>query len=89
MSTPFLPLLFLQGLVFAYWAYLMFSTLFRLRRRGEEKTGHTFSGPGTTLGEMRNFLTNPQDHSARNRLGLITLLMFGLIATSAYVNSYS
>ena len=87
MSSVSLILLTLQGILFAFWAYLMFRTLFRLRKRGVEKSGSFNPGPLTMLGEFRNFLTLPEDRVDRNRLGLVTLLLFGIIALSAYVNS--
>ena len=85
MSTVSLVLFILQGLSFVYWAFLMFSTLFRLRRRGVARTGSANPGPFTMLGEFQYFLTSPEERAARRRLGLATLALFVLIGLSTWL----
>ena len=83
MSMVQAGFLILGAGIFLLWTVLMFRTLFRLRRRGEEKSGSVFPGPGETLGQWRNWLTSPEDRSERRWLGLTTLAMFAWIAINA------
>ncbi len=74
------------GLAFVCWAYLMFSTLFLLRKRAEAKTGKTFPGPFSSLKEFWYFAKSDADRKRRNLLILATLAMFGAIFLSMFVN---
>ncbi len=75
--------LVVQVIIFALWAFLMFRTLFELRRRGAKRTGSTFPGVGATLAEWGKWLRAPKDAGARRRLGLTTLALFASIAAGA------
>ena len=87
MSQVDLFLLILQGVVFTYWTFEMFRNLARMRKRSMKKTGKVFPGLMATLGEFETFISSPEDRRDRNRLALVTLVLFGLIALACYVNS--
>ncbi len=74
------------GLAFIFWAYLMFSTLFMLRKRAEAKTGKTFPGPYSSLKEFWHFAKADADKKRRNLLILATLTVFGATFLSMFVN---
>ena len=73
----------LGPIVFAAWAFFMYRTLFRLRRRGADMSGQTFPGLGETLRQWGNWLTSPEDQRDRRILGGLTLLMVLWIAWNA------
>lgn len=78
-------LLALQSLVFAGWAFLMFRSLFRLRRRAVARSGKTFPGVFDTLEGWGAFLSLPEFQSDRRLLGAVTLLMFALIGLNVWL----
>lgn len=78
MTTGTLILLSLQGLLFAVWGFLMFRTLFLLKRRARRDTGAALPGPLSALAQWRIFLTSREDRKARLLLGLVTLLLTGV-----------
>lgn len=82
MSTTQIILMSVKTAIFIYWGYLWFRTLFLLRKRGAQKTGSTYPGPFTTLSELKNFMTSPEDRSDRNRVGIVTLILIASIALS-------
>ncbi len=73
-------LLAVQAAVFALWAFLMFRTLFRLRRRAVARSGRSVPGVGDTLEGWTAFLRLPDYRADRRLLAGVTLLMFALIA---------
>ncbi|MFZ5964083.1 hypothetical protein ACOXXX_14120 [Thalassococcus sp. BH17M4-6] len=73
----------LGGLLFAAWAFQMFSVLFELRRRAARQTGKMFPGVGDSLRGWRDWLTSDADRAARRRLGLTTLVLFAWIGINA------
>lgn len=75
-------LLAVQGLVFLLWAVLMFRGLFALRRRAVARSGRMIPGPGATLDGFAAFLRDPEFRRERNRLGLVTVLLFALVAAN-------
>jgi len=72
--------LVLLGLVFVVWAYMMFSVMFKLRRRAEAETGQTFPGPGTALRQWRRWLSAPEDRSERNTVLFLTFVLLVMSA---------
>jgi hypothetical protein len=74
------PLLILEGLVFALWAFLMFRSLFRLRARAARETGSAFPGPFATLRAVGDWLRDPATKSDRMTLLAVTLVLFAIIA---------
>jgi len=76
-------LLAVQGAVFALWCFLMFRTLFRLRRHAIAKGAGPIPGVIPTLGAWRDFLTLPRFRGARRLLGAVTLLLLALSALHA------
>ena len=72
-------LLWLQGLVFAIWAVLMFLWLFDLRRRAVTRTGQAFPGPGSFLGSVVDWWRDPAMAQRRWLLPALTVLLFALI----------
>ncbi len=75
----------LMGVVFLIWAASMFSTLFLLRGRAEERTGRAFAGPGAFLTEIGHWLRAPEDKLRRRNLGVLTLALVVMIATGAFL----
>jgi len=82
-------MLLAQGLVFLLWAYLMFRTLFRLARIAQDRQtragGGPIPGPGQTLRAWHDFATRAEHRPDRNRLIAVTLLLFALIALTAWL----
>lgn len=76
-------LLAVQGVVFAAWAFLMFRSLFRLRRRAVERSGRMIPGVRDTLEGYRAFLTLPEFRGDRRLLGAATLALFALTLMAA------
>lgn len=89
MQTANLISLIALGLVFVLWAGLMFHLFWRLTRRSLER--HRQSGGGYFDWAAQNkavfkaFSTSPQDRTARNRLYLVTLILFAIIILRAYL----
>lgn len=71
-------LLAVQGTVFALWTFLMFRTLFRLRRRAIAGGAGPMPGLTPTLAVWRQFLSFPAHRSERWLLGAVTLLLLAL-----------
>ncbi|MBT8410267.1 MAG: hypothetical protein KJP02_00530 [Octadecabacter sp.] len=67
--------LVLQGLVFVVWAYMLFSVMFKLRRRAEAETGQTFPGPRTALRQWGRWLSAPEDRQERNAILFLTFVL--------------
>lgn len=84
MTNGHMVVLAIQSVIFVYWAFLMFRTIFGLRKRIAARTGAAIPGPFETLKEYKTFLTAPDDRKARNQLGIATLLVFVSIAVSTY-----
>jgi hypothetical protein len=76
MSGGRIFLLALGAVIFAAWAWLMFRTLFLIRKRAADETGRTFPGPGATLNHWGRFLKNPEDRTLRQQLTGTTMAMF-------------
>jgi len=76
-------LLTAQGLLALVWAFLMFRTLFRLRRRAVVTSGAAFPGLGATLESFAAFLRAPEYRSGRLALGLVTLALFAVTGAIA------
>ncbi|MEX0282848.1 MAG: hypothetical protein AB3N13_16825 [Arenibacterium sp.] len=74
----------LGSLIFAAWAFFMFLTLFRLRKRGADQTGQTFPGPLATLRQWHHWLTSPEDRRDRRLLGGLTLALVTWVGVNAY-----
>jgi hypothetical protein len=83
MTPAAMLLLAIQAPVFAFWAFLMFRNLFRLRRRAVARSGSPVPGPGATLESFGAFLKLPEYRRDRRLLGAVTLLMFVLIGLHA------
>ncbi|KMK65869.1 hypothetical protein [Puniceibacterium sp. IMCC21224] len=49
MTPPQILSLAISAVIFAVWGWLMFHTLFELRRRAIRQTGHSVPGPGAAL----------------------------------------
>ena len=71
-------LLAVQGVVFAFWTFLMFRTLFRLRRHAIDGGAGPMPGVVATLGAWRDFATLPRFRGERRLLGAVTLLLLAL-----------
>lgn len=67
--------LVLQALVFVVWAYMLFSVMFKLRRRAEAETGQVFPGLGTTLRQWGRWLSAPEDRRERNTVLFLTFVL--------------
>lgn len=78
MTIAVAGLLSVQGLLFLFWAMLMFRTLFRLRRRAVADCGQAFPGLGATLRAWRAFLTEPGWRRDRRLLGALTLALVAM-----------
>lgn len=85
MSGAAVIRLVLMALVFIAWAWLMFRTLFLLRRRGEAETGAMFPGPMATMRQIGIWLRNPADRSDRRTLFFLTLVLVAMIAMQALI----
>lgn len=88
METGAVIVTVLQGAVFIAWAFLMFRSLFRLRRDVVQRAGRQgFYQPSVaeTLTSFGWFLT--EDRYARDRriLGVLTLMLFAMIALQAWM----
>lgn len=83
MTGPEIFRLVLQGLVFAVWAFLLFSVLFKLRARAEKETGKPFPGPGTALRQWGKWFRAPEDRRERNTLLFLTLVLLAMTAMTA------
>lgn len=75
-----------QLALFAFWAYLMFKTLFGLARRARARTGKLYPNPVDSLHEFGLWLTSPTDRPARFQLGFITLALFASTFGSAVLH---
>ena len=73
----------LQGLVFAVWAVMLFSVLFKLRRRAEAETGRPFHGPGMALKQWGIWFRSPADRKERNTVLFLTFALLVMSATQA------
>ena len=78
----------LAGVVFAAWAYMMFRTMFLIRKRAAERTGKMFPGPLTALEEYKIFFTSENDKKEKNLLLVTTLGVLVTTALATMVNSY-
>ncbi len=78
-------LLILQGVVFLVWAVLAFATLFQLRKRAADRTGHMFPGPIAFITEMQFWLADPDHARLRWALLLMTVLLLALSVLFAVV----
>ncbi len=76
-------LFILCGIAFALWTFVMFRTLFAMRRRVVARTGKSIPGPMDTLREWGFWLRDPVYRSERFRLLTLTLAVFVL----AYLTS--
>lgn len=83
MSTGAIIRLVILGLVFLVWIWLAFGTLRMLYRRGVAASGSGVPGPRTTLTQFWLWFTQPEDKQSRRALGVITLLLLVLSATSS------
>lgn len=80
MTTGQVLTLILMGLIFAVWVFLLFRTLFMLNkiaasRRRERRVGY-FQGIGITVEIFGEFALANEHRVERNRLVLVTVLMF-------------
>lgn len=76
-----------QALVFALWVGLAFRTLGRLWRHVQRQTGTAIPGFRGTALAARTFWTDPAFARDRQRLGLTTLVLFGLSALAPLIFS--
>lgn len=88
MSNLGIIALGLFGVVFIAWAYMMFRTMFLIRKRAAERTGKMFPGPLTALAEYKIFFTSAHDKNEKNLLLVTTLGLFMTTALAMTVNSY-
>jgi hypothetical protein len=88
MGTGQIVTLSLMGVVFVLWAAHMFVYLFRLRRDATERMQRDGAGPfarfAYTLATFRDFAVAPRYRRDRNRLALLTVLMFASIGAHAF-----
>lgn len=78
-------LLILGGIAFALWTFIMFRTLFAMRRRVVARTGKSMPGPVDTLREWGIWLRDPAYRQERRLPLMLTLAIFAL----AYLASVS
>lgn len=77
-----------QGAVFLCWAFVMFRSLFRLRRDLVDRAGASgfhAPSPAETLRSFGGFLTEPRHARDRRLLAFLTVLLFALTAGHALV----
>jgi hypothetical protein len=74
-------------LVFILWAAAMFHMLWRLTKRSRERLAQTgggyFKWVGHNLTVFADFFTSEEDRPARNRLFILTGLLFAIILARA------
>ena len=87
MSLTRIILLALGTALFAAWAFLMFRTLFLLRRRAEAESGRTFPGPGQALRHWGRFFRGEHDRRLRNRLIGTTMGLVVWLVALAYFDA--
>ena len=87
MTTANLISLAAMGLVFLLWAAAMFYMLWRLTKRSHERLQQTGGGYFRWLGHnltvFAEFFTSEEDRPARNRLFILTGLLFATILARA------
>ena len=88
--TPLqITLITLQGILFFAWAFTMFQTLFRVRALAVERTRNLWPGPRASASTLAVWWRDPTQRPLRNRLILLTLLLFGTMALSALAGGVS
>ncbi|MDO9524398.1 MAG: hypothetical protein Q7J57_02485 [Gemmobacter sp.] len=76
-------LLPIQGMIFVVWTFLMYRSLFRLRRRAVARSGQIFPGLSATLEAFGAFVTDPEFARDRRQLGWATVVMLASIGAFA------
>ncbi|MGZ9812600.1 hypothetical protein ACXN5S_19220 [Pseudoroseicyclus sp. H15] len=82
MTTPYLVLLILEGLVFFAWAASMFQAAFRIRTRAVEQTRQLWPGPRAVGPALAAWARDPSQRGLKLRVVVLTILLFALIAAA-------
>lgn len=75
-------LLILQGVIFVFWAFFLFRSLFRIgagARARADARGGMWPSFFEQFSEYAAFLNAPEYRSDRRRVGLLTVLLFATI----------
>lgn len=80
-------MLAVQGVVFVIWTWLAYRSLFRLRARAVERTGHAFPGLSATLESFAAFLRHPDYTKDRRQLGLATAAMMATLLANGLLRA--
>ncbi|UWQ95579.1 hypothetical protein K3728_18290 [Rhodobacteraceae bacterium M385] len=78
MSAIQIIFLSLQGLIFVAWAFMMFRTLFRFRRRSVDQTGLMFPSTSNFITQAKYWLSSPKDRVERHILLALTIALIAL-----------
>lgn len=78
MSAIQIIFLSLQGPTFIAWAFMMFRTLFRFRRRSVDQTGQMFPSTGNFITQAKYWLSSAEDRIERRILLALTIALIAL-----------
>ncbi len=76
-------ILFVQGLVFAFWTFLMFRALFGIQRRYHATTGKILIGPFAVFSVFGAYLKDPTYRKERHLILAVLVLLIFLTALFA------
>ncbi|MEX3017700.1 hypothetical protein [Gymnodinialimonas hymeniacidonis] len=78
MTTGAIIRLVLQALVFIAWAFMMYSVLFKFRRRNEDQTGGAFPSTGGFMAQAKYWLKSEEDRQERKTLFFLTFVLIAM-----------